>query len=387
MSLTGRGIGVLVGGLVLLVTAGWFGYPEVAAVGACGVLAVVVSLGAGLVRPHLEVTRVADPRRVMRGEACQVTVTVRHPRGFGVRGVVGADRCGDRWLPIPLVRLRPGHATTVSYPVPTRRRGLVRLGPLRVGRHDPLGLTRIQRSFGDTDQVWVHPYLHPIRAVPAGLSRSVEGLAEKVPHGSITFDALREYVPGDDLRHVHWRTSARIGELMVRERLDTSRPRLVVLLDDRRAVHHDETFEHACEAAASVVTAALREDLTAVLLTTGGTELTVTPGAGAYLDLLAEADTWSAPRPDRSLADRGLAGFAGRARNRAPGDTLVVLTGRVPAGDLAALARLRASYGVLVVAAFGPQSAPLDRTGVLVLPARDGADFARLWDPAVAGAR
>ncbi len=123
--------------------------------------------------------------------------------------------------------------------------------------------------------------MHPLRAVPTGVARSLDGRVDGVPHGSITFDSLREYVVGDEMRRVHWRTSARVGELMVREHVDTSLPRLVVLLDDRAAAHPAarggiaETFEAACEAAASVVTAALREELPVTLLevVAGGTEL------------------------------------------------------------------------------------------------------------------
>jgi uncharacterized protein (DUF58 family) len=274
-----------------------------------------------------------------------------------------------------LVRLRPGVSTNVRYPVPTDRRGVVRLGPLRVGRRDPFGLARVHRTFGEESPVWVYPFLHPIAAVPAGFSRNLDGLAERVPHGSITFDALREYVPGDDLRHVHWRTSARIGELMVRERVDTSRPRLVVLLDDRSRVHHGDTFEHACEAAGSVVAAALREDLAAHLLTASGTSLPASLESTGYLDVLAEARLHG----DDEL-ERGLAGIAERARQMQAGDTLVCLTGRPSSVDLAAMVGLRGTYASIVVAVFGPQETPLAGAGFHLISAQDGADFARLWD-------
>lgn len=111
--------------------------------------------------------------------------------------------------------------------------------------------------------------------MPTGAGRSLDGRVDGVPHGSITFDSLREYVVGDELRRVHWRTSARVGELMVRENVDTSLPRLVVLLDNRAAAHPQrsagvaESFESACEAAASVVTAAHRADLPVLMLLVG----------------------------------------------------------------------------------------------------------------------
>jgi uncharacterized protein (DUF58 family) len=157
--------------------------------------------------------------------------------------------------------------TSVSYPVPTVRRGVVSVGPLQVSRRDPLGLARVLRGYGEPATVWVRPRVHTIAAVPVGLSRSMDGRVDRIPRGSITFSALRGYVIGDDLRHVHWRTSARVGELMVREHVDTSLPRIVVLLDDRAVAHTqpgeagESTFEYACEAAASVIVAAIREDI------------------------------------------------------------------------------------------------------------------------------
>src|SRR5207247_527714 len=99
---------------------------------------------------------------------------------------------------VPLLRLRAGRATTVSYPVPTFRRGVVGVGPLEITRRDPLALVGVVRRYGQPAQVWIRPRIHPIAAVPVGLSRSMDGRVDRVPHGSITFAALREYVVGDD---------------------------------------------------------------------------------------------------------------------------------------------------------------------------------------------
>jgi uncharacterized protein (DUF58 family) len=376
MTITARGIGVLVAGALLLVAGGVFGYPELAAVGAAAVVAVGLSLAAGLVPPRLDVRRSVDPDRVMRGDPCAVTLHIRNDRPWGALTVVGEDFCGQRPVPIPLVRLRPGVATEVSYPVPTQRRGVVSLGPLRVGRRDPFGLARVQRTFGGTGRVWVYPKLHPMAAVPAGSARNLDGLAEKVPHGSITFDALREYVMGDDLRHVHWRTSARIGELMVKERVDTSRPRITVLIDDRAAVHHDDSFEDVCEAAASITAAAVREELAVQLVAASGVSLTVTGGSPLYLDLLAEARLHS----DEELGMAGLSGVTEQVRARAAGDTLVCLTGRMDAGDLGMLMSLRSGYPTILAALFAPQEQQMSDIGMRVLTARDAAEFARMWD-------
>src|SRR5689334_18190219 len=163
----------------------------------------------------------------------------------------------------------------------------------------------LSRTYGGVTSVWVHPRIHLLRAVPAGMARSLDGRIDKVPQGTITFDSLREYVVGDELRRVHWRSSAKAGTLMVREQLDTSEPSLVVLLDDRTPAQLDASFEECCEAAASIVAAAVREDVpvqlhlvTGLLPTPGPSDGAENPrktrlGAGPFLDVLTEAT----PRP------------------------------------------------------------------------------------------
>jgi uncharacterized protein (DUF58 family) len=286
---------------------------------------------------------------------------------------------------VPLVRLRPGRTTTVSYPVPTRRRGVIGIGPLEVSRRDALGLVSVVRRYGDTVTVWVRPRVHPIVAVPVGLSRSMDGRVDRVPQGSITFSALREYVVGDDLRHVHWRTSARVGALMVREHVDTSLPRVVVLLDDRAAAHApgadgESTFEAACEAAASVLVAALREDIAVELRLISGTSAAghSETEAGPLLDLLAEADLV----PEREVGPgRDLRSAAESLRVRRLGDTLIYLTGPPNEQDLGLVAGLRGAYPSIIAGVFGPVEAGLaTQAGMLVVSASDGPDFAGAWD-------
>jgi uncharacterized protein (DUF58 family) len=266
----------------------------------------------------------------------------------------------------------------------------VLVGPLRVVRRDPLGLLALSRSHGDVDKVWVYPKVHPLSAVPVGVVRSLDGRVDRVPHGAITFDTLREYVVGDELRHVHWRTTARVGELMVREHVDTSLPRLVVLLDDRLAAYPDadrdrraDSFEAACEAAASVVVVAAREELPVVLRLVSG----ASAGSGsrshdtrAYLDLLAEAELRAgepAPRRRRDSLDVAIAVL----RHRRLGDTLVFVTGAGRVDDLGRVGSLRGAYPSIVAGALGtdePPSSTVD--GLLVLAAADGPAFARAWD-------
>jgi uncharacterized protein (DUF58 family) len=275
----------------------------------------------------------------------------------------------------------------VDYPIPTARRGVVRVGPLRVTRRDPLGLVGVARTNGGTAQVWVHPRTHPLVAVPVGVARSLDGRVDKVPHGTITFDTLREYVIGDELRKVHWRTSARVGQLMVREDLDTSLPRVVVFVDDRRAAYRDRTedgsadFESVCEAAASVIVATVRADLAVELLVasaahpvgTGAHRAAGPADASPMLDRLAEAGP-TAPPEVLDTATR-------RLRQHKLGDTLIYLTGSGRPDDLAPVGALAPGYPTIVAGVFGDQfGVPKAVAGMQVLAVADAADFAAAWD-------
>ncbi|MFF5180030.1 DUF58 domain-containing protein [Micromonospora sp. NPDC000316] len=408
MGITARGVGLLVAAVVLLGVGFRFAYPELTVLGAAAGAAVGYAALTAAWRPRLLVTRRADPDRVGRGEPASMTLTVRNAGRLRSANLLAEDRCGDRTVPVPVLRLRPGRDTEVRYDVPTHRRGVVPVGPLRVTRRDPLGLVALARPYGGTTPVWVHPRIHPLTAVPTGSGRSLDGRVDGVPHGSITFNSLREYVVGDELRRVHWRTSARVGELMVRENVDTSLPRLVVLLDNRAVAHPDrvggvaESFESACEAAASVVTAAHRADLPVLLLLVGpetvgpatvgaATVGAATVGAATVGPERGDAVAGAAGPPlgplDRLAAaelstdDDALRATTTRLRQDRLGDTLIFLTGPAGRDELGHVGALRGAYPSVVVGVFGAtEPTATGATGLVVVDAADGAQFAAEWD-------
>jgi uncharacterized protein (DUF58 family) len=390
ITFTVRGV-ALFGAAPLLLGAGFlFGYPELAVIGAAGLAALPLAIGYLLWRPRLSVRRVVRPDRVMRGDPSTATLTVHNDGRRAPATVVAHDRVGAGEVPVPVLRLAPGADTVREYPVPTDRRGVVSIGPLLLHRRDPLGLAHASWTRGGVDRVWVHPRAYPLTAVPVGITRSLDGRIDNLPHGTITFDTLREYVVGDELRRVHWRTSARIGELMVRENLDTSLPRLVVLLDNRVSAHPGgaaggtaESFEAACEAAASVILAGAREELAVALrLVSGvavggdGRRLGLTTTAPELLDALAEAQLVAAPD--------ALAHVSARLRQRPAGDTLIFLTGPAPEvsyqATLGTVAGLRGQYPSIVIGVLGTTDPPAAQHGLLVLTAATGEEFAPVWD-------
>ncbi|HEX6075639.1 MAG TPA: DUF58 domain-containing protein [Micromonosporaceae bacterium] len=393
---TRRGVTVLLAGLVLSGIGYGFGYPELVALGVVAVVVFLAALGAAGSRPSVVVERTAEPRRVARGGLCTAVVTVCSTTRWRRQVLVGEERIrhGDTpaaSVPVPLIRLRAGARSFLRYPLPSQRRGIVEVGPVELSRRDPLGLVAATRRYGGVERVWVHPRTHPLRTVPVGASRSLDGVVDAAQYGSITFHALREYVPGDDLRHVHWRTSAHVGELMVREHVETSLPRILVLVDDRAAAHPVTTtvdsLEETMDAAASVVLAGLRAGLHVELhlvsgrsvtpqaagsaVTGRGTSVPVA-GAGPYLDLLTEAQR----TPGASLP-----AAVHRLRARHRGDTLVLLTGSQDGGDLEHVARLRDVYPTVVAGVFG-EGRPLPGVlpGVILISVRTAAEFPARWD-------
>lgn len=381
---TRRGITVGVTGVVLLAIGILAGYRELVALGAIALLALAVAFGWAGLPPKLLVVRTVDPDRVERGEPCRAWVELRSTarlRGQLLSGVEHLAHSGVLGqIPVPAVRLRPGATARTEYPLPTYRRGVLDVGPMEVARQDPLGLVGSSRRYGGSTRVWVHPRSHRLLGVPVGSARSLDGVVDAVQYGSITFHALREYVPGDDLRHVHWRTSARVGELMVREHVDTSLPRIVILVDDRAAAHpaagRVDSLEETAEAAASVLLAALRAELTVELHTVSGTlvaDITaVTDRSRRYLDALAELRRQHGAALPRAVQKL-------RARHR--GDTLVVLTGAGSLGELDSIGLLRDVYPTVVVGVLGEADGELTALpGVITLTARTAGEFAGRWD-------
>jgi len=415
MAVTTRCLGLVATATLLFVAGFLLGYPELALLGSAGGIAVLAALINAAWQPRLVVRRDAEPDRVSRGEPCVMVLQVRAGRRWGPVNVTAEDRCGRRSVSIPLLRMRPGSETTVRYLVPTDRRGVVPIGPLRVVRRDALGLVSLTRTHGEPARVWVHPRVHPMHAVPVGLTRSLDGHTDRVPHGSITFDSLREYVVGDELRRVHWRTTARVGRLMVREHLDTSLPRLVVLLDNRVEAHPGlidgtaATFESACEAAASIMTAAARTDLPVTLVMVVDLPADGADAASGHpLDRLTAVTLRAGcgQVADAAASDPRIAGDGGvlraavaRLRQQRLGDTVVFLTGPGDPQGPARVGGLRATYPVVLVGRFtGPAPPPAAGTaprpmgagssaarsaptsGMVVIDVVDGAHFAANWD-------
>lgn len=158
------------------------------------------------------------------------------------------------------------------FSVPTRRRGVIPIGPVRAVQADPVGLIRRTKVFSDPMELFVHPRMVPVELAAVGFLKDVEGITTaNLSSSDVSFHALRDYIPGDDRRSVHWRTTARTGRLMVRQFEETMRAHLLLVLSTLRGDYASEDdFEAAVSVTASLAVAALLEDRQVSLYTFEG---------------------------------------------------------------------------------------------------------------------
>ncbi|MEV6632040.1 DUF58 domain-containing protein [Actinoplanes sp. NPDC051470] len=364
MRLTGRGIAASVAAVLLLAAGLWLRFPVLTTLGA--ILAGAVLVAVALTAPPLEVRvhRVVHPDRVERGRPALARLRVRSTGKRRQAGFTAEDAAGGATREVRLPGLLPGAEATRNYELPTAVRGRLTVGPLTLHRADPFDLARRALATGETTTLWVHPRQHAARALVAGVPRHHhEGAPDVTLRGSVELLDVREYVPGDEVRHLHWKATARTGRLMVRDLADPRRGRTTVLLDNRPGALTPAFFEEAVDLAASLLCASTRAAQDTRLLTWSGREVAVQGGPLATRRLL---DELSEVRQDA-------AGDVPRVR---PGGGLVLITGGGTTVE-AVLARRSGFAEVVVVALGGWLEAP---AGVRVFRALGAAQAVRQWN-------
>jgi uncharacterized protein (DUF58 family) len=378
--MTKAGIAALIAGVAALVLGIWLQWLAFDLVGV-GLLALVLIAVLVVVRPSpLAIDRAIQPPRVPKGSPAIAVLTFAN-RGRRTVGVTVANQpFGGSNVRTVIPRLRRGERGLRTYRLPTRRRGIFDVGPVEVTRRDPFELCRSSRRYGDVEKIWVYPRVLDLRALPTGQTRHLEGpSSDTSPQGNITFHRLRDYVVGDDLRLVHWRSSARTGKLVVRHNVDTSQPYTVVLLDLRPSRYTAESFEAAVDVAASVLVVSSANKAPVELRLTdstviGGPRLRE---ATPLIDHLTGID----PDPNGELKQQLLA--LRRARG---GTSLVVVTGVLDMGDLPYVAALRRRFDRLVVVSLDTERdspMPVRFPGVRVIVAKDADEVAAAWNVSV----
>jgi uncharacterized protein (DUF58 family) len=204
------------------------------------------------------------------------------------------DRLGST-VKVPITKLPSGQEITHSYSIRCTRRGVYQVGPLVAVASDPLGLRQRETVVAEPFELLVHPRVELVSDRP--LTRAFEDPPMRPPvskpwPSGLEFYGMREYVPGDDLRRIVWRASARTGKIMVREAEQGITDRITIILDTDRGSHSrdgeglSESFEMGIRAAASLGVRHLREGYQVKVETNAGPLTRTLQGADKQLLLL-----------------------------------------------------------------------------------------------------
>ncbi|KQR54631.1 hypothetical protein ASF88_07670 [Leifsonia sp. Leaf336] len=242
--------------------------------------------------------------RVVVGDRAPGEVTVRNPTRRRLPGVRVEVPVGAGLAEFAAPSLLSGDEHSDVFVVPTSRRGIVPIGPVRTVRADPVGMLRREWVWADSLDLFVHPRIIAIPSMSTGFVRDLEGAPTRdLTQSDIAFHALREYTPGDERRNIHWKSTAKTGSYMVRQFEETRRSHLLVALSLSEADYAtDEEFELAVSATGSLGVRAMLDSRTVSVVASAETpdfakrvvfsaRRLSTVGRGRLLDDLAGVET------------------------------------------------------------------------------------------------
>ncbi|MDR1442314.1 MAG: DUF58 domain-containing protein [Bifidobacteriaceae bacterium] len=363
-----------------LVAAGWWlNWPELLVPGTALAAAVGFGFLACLGRPSFGATVNLSRGRVTAGQPAYGTVRVintgrRRSLPAGLELPVGGKR--KSWT-VP--SLASGAAFERGFEIDTSRRALVPIGPASSVRGDPLGLVSRSVKWSDVSHLYVRPVVARPTSIGAGLLRDLEGQAtQNRADSDLSFHALREYIPGDDRRHIAWKASSKLGTLMVRQFEDTRRTEIgLALATGQEGYGAWEEFELAVSVLASIGLYGLRAGF-AVRVLAGAAELRANRSQTLLDDccsLAMSSAGLSAPKAASELV------------SRMPDATLTIVVGGSgidPAALNAAFSRSRTGSRTLTVrASWGAEGKARSNGDVSALTIGELDDLPRLLEVAL----
>jgi len=342
--LTLRGRAFLAAGVTAVVCAVLLGQSSLTRIGILvAALPLIAAFVIGRRRFSVSLRRDVQPRLVTAGQPARVDIGLRNEGRAGVGALLVEDQVpyalGSRPRFV-LQGLGREWERSVAYGLRSDVRGRFEIGPLTVRVADPFGLVEVRRTLPGTASLVVTPRTVDLPPIPivAGWSGSGEHRPQAYAAGSAEDVSVREYRRGDELRRVHWRSSARVGDLMVRREEQPWEARATVLLDNRLRSHRGQglgsSFELGVVAAASVVVHLDRHGYAVRLATADGALGESGEPATAVLERLALLGTTQHPSIDTAWSG-----------DHSRGGLVVAVLGGVEPGDLTALRRLRHDAG------------------------------------------
>lgn len=246
------------GGLIAALQWGW---AEAWVVAISSITLLLVAVPFMLGRSAFSVALNFDRDRVVAGSEFEAELGVVNEGARVALPVLLDIPVGDGLVEARVPLLRAGAAHRERITISAAKRGIISVGPMTIGRGDPLGVLRRDHTWPGVQTIYVHPVTVVVPSASAGLMRDIEGAVTKtIVDSDLSFHAIRGYVPGDARRHIHWRSTAKTGELMVRQYEETRRSRIAVVMDLTIAEYtNDSEFELGVSAAASLGLQAVRE--------------------------------------------------------------------------------------------------------------------------------
>ncbi|MDJ0319704.1 DUF58 domain-containing protein [Pseudarthrobacter sp. PS3-L1] len=266
------GWSVLVASVLLWLLGGAFGWQEAKAAAVAAFVLFIIAVAFILGRSTYGVVLDLARTRVAVGDSAVGSIAVSNTSPRPLLPASVELPVGSATAIFHLPRMKPGQVHEDLFTIPTARRAVIVVGPVRSVRADPLHLLRRQVMWTEPEDLYVHPRTVVMAGSAAGFIRDLEGMpTTDLSSADVSFHALRDYVPGDDRRHIHWKTTARTNKLMVRQFEETRRAHLAISLSTNTEEFDSEAeFELAISAAASIGRQALREQRELDVLTQQG---------------------------------------------------------------------------------------------------------------------
>lgn len=328
-----RGWAALGAALALILL--WIGFGEQLLLALAAFLLIAVVLGSLYVRRaglNVAMARIVSPIQVHDGDRAIVDVTMTSSRRLH-EAVVEDVVHGLGAASFDAGRVKPATPMVARYEVLCRPRGIYKLGPATVRVRDPLDLAEYAVGAGKADRLVVYPRIETLEGLPTvrGQDPNVNtATASFSLTGGEDFFTLREYQQGDDLRRVHWPSSARRDRLMIKQLEMPWQSRALLLLDPRSQNYQTpEAFEHAVRGAASALAHLFRHGYSPTLWV-GEPEVTTVSSSHLYTMAMEQLATIATSRSIDLRAAVGRMRRSGMA-----GGALVLVTGRPDDSHLA----------------------------------------------------
>jgi uncharacterized protein (DUF58 family) len=237
------------------------GWVELVAVAWAGTVLIIVAAIYLVGRNAFTIQLSVPHSRVVVGERATGVITVQNPTRRHLIGVKVEVPIGRGLAEIAMPGLSRGATFGHEFLVPTARRGVLSIGPVRTVRADPVGLVRRELVWTESTELFIHPRTIGIPSTSTGFVRDLEGNPTRdLSNSDVSFHALREYVPGDERRYIHWKSTAKTGTYMVRQFEETRRSHLVIALSLASSDYATEDeFEMAVSVAGSLGARAIRD--------------------------------------------------------------------------------------------------------------------------------